>query len=417
MKEYIKFGFIATIMLLATGCSSDSGSDVNVTEGINIELTAEEQSTMTHVQDFSLDLFDKTSSYLSVDAVPNFVISPISTAITMGLLANACDGVCQSEILESFGYGKNDVSALNNALGKLSKELSSTVSSASKLVLANSIWISDEFACKEQYQIDMQTMYDANVQQLSFADGASIINKWCADKTDGMINSLPVRGDYEANLMYLVNATYFNAPWSAPFKSSKEGVFNNVDGSTSKVKFMQEEQNVAYWNNESTEIVVLSYGKSKLKFLIAQCDDGYSFDNAYTSLRGFINNWETLTDIKTGETTLSMPKIEVESDIDIRSILTKMGVTSVFTPQNYCFSPIVESADLCVSQYNQSTKFVADEEGTKAASVTSVAIGDTFSPSTNYVPKTIDINRPFVYAVCDITNTKAIIMMGRVTKL
>lgn len=419
MKKIYLFSAMS-LLACTVSCSSDDNSEG--THGVgqeSIELNAAEASTMKNVQSFSFSFYKNVSSEMDEQEVSNFVVSPISAAMSMGLVVNGAVGTNRAEILKSFDLEANDIDAFNGLIGKLAKELPLILSSDSKLLFANSLWIDNSFTCKQSYVADMQSNFAADVRQLSFANSANDINAWCSQKTNGLITNLIDAGDLTSENMLLANATYFQAPWDKTFdaKDLKRTEFKNVDNTTTTTEFMQSNQAIRYYSTSKVQIFSIKYKDSNMRFLIALPNDGVSLNSAYQALRTYADN--SMSEYATGNSLLLLPKFTLNSKIGLKSVYKSMGISHIFEPKNYEFTNITDN-DLYVSDCSQATYFAINEKQTQAASVSDFeflysSTGDETAKAA--VPGTIVVNRPFIYAVYDSGNTNSIVLMGRVEKI
>lgn len=61
------------------------------------------------------------------------------------------------------------------------------------LKLANKMFISKNFAVKQEYKQDLETYYRSDIQSVDFGkseEAANIVNTWCKEKTNNRINQI-----------------------------------------------------------------------------------------------------------------------------------------------------------------------------------------------------------------------------------
>jgi serine protease inhibitor len=89
-----------------------------------------------------------------------------------------------------------------------------------------------------------------------------------------------------------------------------------------------------------------------------------------------------------------MPKFKLEYELEMKGVLTAMGMGVAFDPAAADFSRIRRGGPrLHISEVKHKTFVDVNEEGTEAAAVTGIGIGVTS------VPPRIAVNRPFVFAI------------------
>ena len=167
---------------------------------------------------FALSFFQKTNSTVSYDE--NLVVSPYSAGVALSMLAEGAEGQTRAELDD----------ALNGCIFK-AEDLGSNDSIVVKS--ANSLWVGDNFSIKNKYVSLLEKDYDAFVTTQNFLDPATVkaINNWCSENTEGKIKEIVDRLGSN-DVMILINALYFNAPWQKGFdaESTRKGVFHGVKG-------------------------------------------------------------------------------------------------------------------------------------------------------------------------------------------
>ena len=110
-----------------------------------------------------------------------------------------------------------------------------------------------------------------------------------------------------------------------------------------------------------------------------------------------------------------MPKFTVDFDAELNKPLADMGIKDAFSPENADFGKMGKAGNnLYISDVIQKTHIDVDEDGTKAAAATAIAVCTTCALP---VPEeTIILNRPFLYAIVD-TQTNIPIFMGTLNTL
>jgi serpin B len=113
--------------------------------------------------------------------------------------------------------------------------------------------------------------------------------------------------------------------------------------------------------------------------------------------------------LNTDRVMLSLPKFKYSSaSLDLGQILKAMGMQEPFNMEAD-FSGITGAKNLNINNIIHKALIDVNEKGTKAAAVTVIGVGATC------MPDEINVNRPFIFIIRDIT-THAILFMGRVSK-
>ena len=331
----------------------------------------------------------------------NLAVSPYSAGVALSMLAEGAQGQTQTE------FNK----ALNNCIFK-AEDLGGNDTVIVKSV--NSLWIDDDFSVRNRYVNLMQKDFDALATTLSFSDPSTVqaINNWCSEHTNGKITEIIDK--LGANdVMVLVNALYFNAPWLNPFepRMTSDAEFNGSQ-KVSKVKMMSRKAYMNYAEYMGCQLVELPYegGRYSMYVLLPPQDMDinelieYLSEDAYTTALGALKSTDVL---------LRMPKVKVETSLLLNNSLQEMGIRTAFTPAAD-FSAIAEMGPLSLGLVKQKCYVDISEKGTEAAAVTSAQIRMTSARPAPYVRMTVD--RPFLFFITD-TQESNILFAGRIMNL
>jgi serpin B len=178
----------------------------------------------------------------------NVVVSPYSAAVALSMLAEGAEGQTRAEFDEALGgilYKSEDLGGGDKVVVKS----------------ANSVWIDDNFSPRNRYVNLLEKDFNAFLDVENFADPAAIkaINNWCSENTNGKISEIIDRLD-SGNVMVLINALYFNAPWDVEFDPAltREQTFNGLT-KTSQVKMMNNKGYYMYAEYKGFQMIQLPY--------------------------------------------------------------------------------------------------------------------------------------------------------------
>jgi serpin B len=117
------------------------------------------------------------------------------------------------------------------------------------------VWHRDQFAVKPAFLEQARSSFGATVRALDFTSPAApaTINDWVSKETAGRIPQLIDRID-PLDMMFLVNAMYFKAPWSSPFEeaSTRAGNFRRDDGRTVQAQLMTQDGTFAWHQDDES---------------------------------------------------------------------------------------------------------------------------------------------------------------------
>ena len=297
------------------------------------------------------------------------------------------------------------------------------------LSIANAIFLNKGYTLKPQFEKDMQTYYDARAEVLDFGaskESAGIINKWCDDKTNGMIKNIIDDTDPMA-VSYLLNAIYFKADWASKFdqKNTKEETFTTENGKT-KLPLMHQNVLIQYAKNSTFSSVSIPYGNGEWSMIVMLPEEGKTTDDIINNLASYgltmYGFCGTMGDtFQSYEVDLKLPRYETSSDTDeleggLIPLMQKLGIWRAFDPEMSEIPNMCER-NLYISDMRQKAKIKVNEEGSEAAAVTIIGIKSTsLGPSEppTYPKATFHANRPFVYVIRE-ASSGVILFVGKYT--
>ena len=349
--------------------------------------------------DYSMSFIRSVVAVEDKDA--NLAVSPYSAGVALSMLAEGAEGQTRAE----FNKALNDCLFKSEDLGGNNKI---TVNSV------NSLWVDDNFSVRNRYVSLMQKDFDALVTTLSFSDPATVkaINNWCSEHTNGKITEI-IDELSPNDVMVLVNALYFKAPWLNPFDEhmTSSAKFHGSK-SVSDVEMMARKAYMNYAEYNGCQLVELPYeGGRYAMYVLLPPEDmdineliGYLSQESYDAAMNSLQSKEVL---------LKMPKVKVETSLLLNQSLQHMGIRTAFTGAAD-FKGISEMGPLSLGLVKQKCYVEISEKGTEAAAVTSAQIRMTALRPSQYVRMTVD--RPYLFFVTDKQESN-ILFAGRIMNL
>lgn len=344
----------------------------------------------------------------SSDEDENIAFSPMSLYMSMSMLYAGADGVCAEELSDFLNCDGADFHEYNRQI------LTSLPYIDSKTVLkfANSLWADQYFSLNSDFTNTLTDNYLA--QSFSFDSNsqnvAQRINEWIANSTSGLIPS-HLDTNKEINGLCLAGTLYFKSPWSKPFKKSDtaKGKFMCANGEPRTVDRMNGTfENVMFAEVNRAKIATLPFGNGNFMISFVLPPEGmdlreYIRENDITALSAAS---------KTSTVRMTLPKFSLQSKIDMKKILKKMGIKEIFEKSVWS-KMINEDYEAKVSDIDHSVFFNIDEEGGTAAAVNTVIM--VVSSNNLPAPNVFCADRPFFYMITDRT-CNIPILMGTVEK-
>ena len=340
---------------------------------------------------------------------PNLLISPLSASMALGMTLNGARASTWDAMRTALGFGGLAEGDINEAYRGLIAQLRARDPRV-EFTLANSVWHENTFAVETPFLDALRTYFDAQVTALNFSDPSApgIISRWAEDRTGGRIRNL-IESIDPLEVMFLVNAVYFKAPWTAPFEPNATGPapFTRSDGTTVQVATMIADRTRPFFRDAEVDGVELLYGDSAFGMVILLPGAGRSLDQLIASLTP--DQWRAWMDrLVPGRLMLRMPKFRFEFGTLLNDALRDMGMDVAFRPHVADFGRITRTRnDLYISRVQHKTFIDVHELGTEAAAATAVGIGVTsLQPS-------IVVDRPFLFAIRE-RSSGTLLFLGRV---
>jgi serine protease inhibitor len=263
------------------------------------------------------------------------------------------------------------------------------------LELAQAVWVDHRVELLGALGIDAFTL------DFTGPGAADRVNEWAAERTHGMVPRV-IEGFGGNEVFALTDAAYFEGSWSVPFDpaQTEPRPFTGPGGGTSDVPTMHASGQFQYYEDDAVQAVRLPYGKhSELCFTAVIGRDGLPR----------IDDWDAL-ETRKRPGSIALPRFSARSSLDLSSPLKALGLEPAFTPSRD-FDGLISGGAKAISRVLHSARADVDEQGTRAAAVTTVIIELS---SARGEPFELRLDRPFLWAV-ENRRTGTILFMGIVT--
>lgn len=349
--------------------------------------------------EFALNFFQKANHTISPDE--NLLLSPYSAGVALSMLEEGAEGETKAEF--------------DNALANHLYRAENLGSNDTVIVeSASSVWISDNFSVRNRYVSLLENYYDAFITTQNFSDPATVkaINNWCGENTAGKINH--ILNELTPNdVMVLINALYFNAPWAEEFdpKQTSSSTFKGMKEDR-EVQMMQKKDSFEYAEYQGCQMVRLPYAGGRYSMLVVLPPHNWDIN----TIIPYINEsmYDAAMDIiSTREVILQMPKFKLETELILNKTLNKMGIWTAFDGAAD-FKGISAMGPLSLGMVKQKCYIDVTEKGTEAAAVTVAQVRLTSARPMPVTRMTVD--RPFLFLIAD-AQTDNILFAGKVVNL
>ena len=411
--------------LIFSGCSVNLKKDKplkenpNVKTEINLDKVAETQYDRNLMEKeyrrFSLDLLNQTIK--DADGEGNVMVSPASVMMALDMVAAGAKGDTLKQLTDLFAKGQGPLDQQAYAAALMDKI---NGSKDVDFTCANAVWNNEKLlgdGINTRYVDYIKETFLAEYKAEAFGkDTADEINKWADEHTKHMISEI-VKDIDPYTAMILVNAICFDGKWETEYEDYqvKTGKFTKADGSIQNVMFLSDETR-DYFETDKATGFMKAYKGGEYAFLAILPKDGSISANAFAKdftaedYEKFIKSASTEWDVYS-----KMPEFKSDFELTMNDTLKTLGAGDVFDENKADLSGIAgEPGDLFVSKVIHKTHIEVDRNGTKAAAVSAVSVEVASAEPPEF--KTVNCDRPFVYAIVDV-KTMTPIFIGTVNEV
>lgn len=336
--------------------------------------------------------------FLQEEEGKNIIYSPVNTYMAMGMVAETTAGESRSQILKLLGVKDMETLRQNaNQIWLATNRAEEGYNSQ----LANSIWLNNQMSYKEPTLKTIADNYYASTYQgeMGSEEYNQLLRTWINERTANLLEDQVAGLRFEpGTVMSIASTVYFQAEWAWEFD----------ENNTKKQTFHGTKQDVITDFMNAEWIGTYHQGKqfsAVNKELKGGGDMWFILPNEDVDVQSLLSNQELLEFIATDEKEFietetiidfSVPKFDVDADMDLVEGLRTLGVTDIFDVKAD-FSPLTEQSKAIVSSIKHGTRVKIDEQGCTAAGYTVVM---TFGcrPNPDKEIKFV-ADRPFIFVV------------------
>lgn len=347
----------------------------------------------------------------------NVVYSPMSIALALGMLRAGASGESARQLDVVFGSGlglQDRMNAAERGLAALAGERRNSTGEKTKVTVdsACATWAQKGVVWTQAYLDLLAVTYGAGVRLSDIAGDPGgtreAINDFVADRTRDKITDLMTPDAITPmTRLVLVNALYLKMPWWDAFPDATQKPFHAPTVEVS-ARSVSQTFNTSYQQGDNYRTVAIPYAGKELAMTVVLPDEGAL--EAVGRRLGPIARTGASTDRR--EVALTMPLFDLDSRVDLATVMVQAGVTAVFDARGD-FRPMSDdpAVDLFVSAMLHRATVTIDEEGTEAAAATAVVSSTTSGPAER--PVEVVVDRPFYFLIHD-TRVGMPLFVGRV---
>ncbi len=405
MKSKKVFFLFVVILLSTFGCDV-----TDPTEPLR-ELSSSEAKLVESDNSFGLKLFKEINTEM---ADSNVFISPLSISMALGMTYNGARESTEEAMRTTLEFANLSMDEINESYKSLI-ELLGGIDSDVEFNIANSIWYRNDYTFEQDFFERCSEYFDARVAGLDFHEpqaARDTMNNWVDENTNGKIEEIVDYVDPMNDVMFLINAIYFNGTWTYQFdeEDTKEESFHLPGGGTKDCNMMEIRSLFKYFEDSILQAIDIPYGNGNYSMTVILPDYGEDIDELIAGLTQ--EKWDGWMDSFTEDTvTLFFPKLKLEYRIKdlLEDALTSLGMGVAFDYQEADFTGMYEPGGIFIDRIIHKTFLEVDEEGTEAAAATVVAMSLTCIEG----DLTIRVNRPYIFAIRE-NHSGTILFIGKI---
>ena len=337
----------------------------------------------------------------------NVLVSPYSVAAAFSMLYGGTKGETATQIGRVMEFAPNP---RQHALFHALSDSLAPGTRGPSLEVAYGIWIMKGFSLQPAYRKLVEANYSAALETLDFSRSEKAverINTWVTRKTHHMIKNLLSPSNVGVlTRLVIVNALYFHGIWQRKFipALTRPASFH-APGGDIQVSMMHQAGIMPFYEGSINgrsgtgyRVVRLAYsgeGWSLMILLPRSSDPARLMDIVRGLSPDDIRKW--LKHSQEKYVSLALPRFTMSGRYRLREVLTSMGITKAFTPDQADLGGLITGGktdeELYVSDVFHKTRMDVYEEGTRAAAATATVAVGTGAPV-----KYIDFvcNHPFM---------------------
>ena len=358
----------------------------------------------------------------------NFVLSPLSAELCLGLAIRSANGMTRQELLDAIGIDYNSFNANYKLFyNSLEREVKNNMNQlTSQLLLTNSIWIDDEADLKNDGLDALKNDYYCHSFNADFnhhnKEANQAIQDFIKDKTKGLINqNLNLSPE---TLFVLMNTLYLKDLWNPEGHdlsyASKDYKFTNSDKSVSSKQLL-----TGYYNDGkaiTNDDYSCFYTTTERNYSIyyVKANEGKNLKDVFNkdTISHVIDskNYVYQDDVKleSYHTNCVFPEYDVKGDIDLKKVFTEdFDVKLIFS--NACDLSNLSNSPVYCQDFKQIARLKVDKKGIEGAAVTYMAYAGAAGPGEyKDVYETFVVDQEFGFI---LTSGEDVIFSGIVTNI
>jgi serpin B len=350
------------------------------------------------------ELMVKCLKYFNTSDTENIVFSPYSILIILTLMMGQTAGATRQEIIDALGSDKT-YERFFKMVHEMYRQCSEEQSVADdngehkgggSVTAANALFVRKDIrdSLNPEYLKKTGSWQSLYTELFCSDSHVSDINAWVKEKTKGMITEIADDSISEV-LFSLVNAVAFEAEWEEEYDEEyiKEGKFTNLDGSVSRVQYLDSLEETYIEDSLYTGFAKpYKGGEYSFVALLPRRKSAYALNRVIGSLD--FNKIKSQMSFRNVD--VRIPEFEGDFEENLTGFMKELGVRTAFTPEADYSS--LSSEQLKLEYVIHKAHIEVDRQGTRAAAATMEICYAGEAPDFDEM-KYVNLDRPFVYAI------------------
>lgn len=301
----------------------------------------------------------------------------------------------------------------SDAPGKAEKATS--LGGSVSLSLNSGLWFNEAFPVRDDYRNLLKTRGFGTAESINWSEAdASIVrvNRWCAESTGGMIETLFQPGDIRPPVAFvLASVIAFKGSWDQAFdpKETRAGDFSLLNGEKIPAAYLTATRPSRFAGLEGgARMLELPFagGHQKLVALLPAKEGAKPLRQLEKQVGEKMPAW--LGQLRETEVAISLPKFDVTSATDPAAALQSLGVKRIFSDRQADFSGASDAGGLKLDVIRHQAVVSIDENGAEAAGASGASVT---IKSFQQVPE-FRAERPFLFFI--LSDDGDVLFAGRV---
>jgi serine protease inhibitor len=306
----------------------------------------------------------------------SLVVSPISVAIALSMVYTGAKDETKKQISQLIAKDASE-DEINRHFGGVLQSFAAENKSYT-LETANRVYLKKGFPILDTFKNAITQYYEGQFSEIDFGNAAGAakeINGFVENTTHDKIKDLiPADSITTDTRLILINAIYFKGTWLNQFdkKGTAKKTFYPAEGKEIETDMMKAKANFIYYEEDAAQVLGLPYKGEDLFMFVILPKERFGLSDMLKNLSGERLSLYVQKRSKS-EVIVELPKFKIETSVNLKSALTAMGLTRVFSDEAN-FSAISDAEPLKVDDVFHKAFIEVAEEGTTAAASTGLMV-------------------------------------------